>query len=71
MGEQVDLEVLLTAWKSFQQQTGISPIQDESHYDYLAGLLDALWDRTTVDEQDPLWGLCDLVGTLRRSPHLE
>lgn len=29
MGEQVDLEVLLTAWKSFQQQTGISPIQDE------------------------------------------
>lgn len=30
----------------------------------MAGLLDALWDRTTGDEQDPLWGLCDLVGTL-------
>lgn len=64
MGEQVDLEVLLAAWKTFQQQTGIGPIKDESHYDYLTGLLDALWDRTKGNEQDPLWGLCDLVGTL-------
>lgn len=64
MDEHIDVEGLLEAWKIFQQRTGISPIRDESHYDYMTVLLGILWDRTKGDERSPLSELCDLVGAV-------
>ncbi|MGZ0019314.1 helix-turn-helix domain-containing protein [Nitrosomonas sp. wSCUT-2] len=60
----IDMKNLLPAWEQFRNQTDIAPIRDETHYDRMTALLEALLEEASGDENHPAMSLADIVGDL-------
>ncbi|MBD3873678.1 helix-turn-helix domain-containing protein [Pseudomonas kunmingensis] len=64
MSAHIDMNRLLPAWEQFRSETDIAPIRDESHYERMTVMLEALLDEAASDEQHPAMGLVDIIGDL-------
>lgn len=64
MSAHIDMNRLLPAWEQFRSETDIAPIRDESHYERMTVMLEALLDEVASDEQHPAMGLVDIIGDL-------
>jgi len=64
MNPSVDLKNIIPAWQQFSTLTGISPIRDDTQYQRMTDILNALLDETGGDEQHPAMSLVDIVGDL-------
>ncbi len=60
----IHMNQLLPAWKRFNHATGIASINNETHYQQMVALLEALLEQTAGNEQHPAMELVDIVGDL-------
>ena len=64
MTASTDLKQLLPVWEQFHNQTDIAPIRNETHYDRMTALLEALLEEASGDENHSAMSLADIVGDL-------
>lgn len=64
MNAHIQVKYLLPAWETFRSATDIAPIRDETHYQQMVAILEALLDEASGDESHPAMGLVDIVGDL-------
>lgn len=64
MNAHIPVKHLLPAWETFRSATDIAPIRDETHYQHMTAMLEALLDETGGNEDHPAMGLVDIVGDL-------
>ena len=64
MNAHIQVKYLIPAWETFRSATDIAPIRDETHYQQMVAILEALLDEASGDESHPAMGLVDIVGDL-------
>ena len=64
MNARIDVKRLLPAWEHFRRATDIAPIRDETHYERMIAMMNALLDEAGGDERHSAMALVDIVGDL-------